>query len=306
MDEMRARQLEGMPIQTQSRDTMRRGMRPNLTDQINTYGNLAEGAVEVLEEIPHPTQHHRPTRVVLALTAGGGSAGGGGGQAPRDPAPTSAPQDASATVARAPATAPAPHDATATVVRAPAPAPAPQEASATVAHAPAPAPAPQEADATMVAPAHAAHVQQVTVVVHTTPQPHGIPPTNETWGTTAPPDREITEPQSDDDLTTDIDDEPPVTDSSPCISIDDATIEELIREGIAGATVEGPEGPEGSNRAIKAAIAKFRKLKHGSKRGRTGGHKRNRPSTTSPAEPARETVDAHEDPSANREVAPCM
>ena len=60
---MHARQADGLPIQTQTRAVMR-GLRPNLTSQIGTYGHLAEGRVEVLEEINQtpPSVLYQPSR----------------------------------------------------------------------------------------------------------------------------------------------------------------------------------------------------------------------------------------------------
>jgi hypothetical protein len=120
-------------------------MRPNLTDQISTYGNLAEGNVEVLEEIPHHPPRIPTTKPVLALTAGVGPAGGGGPSNARVPATSPPPKEGSSYTARAPAPTPNPCEASASTAGAPTPAPAPHAASVSTAPAPAPAPAPQEA-----------------------------------------------------------------------------------------------------------------------------------------------------------------
>ena len=52
MDEMRARHADGIPIQTQTPDIIQRRMRPSLSEQINVFGHLAEGNIEILDELP--------------------------------------------------------------------------------------------------------------------------------------------------------------------------------------------------------------------------------------------------------------
>jgi hypothetical protein len=148
--------------------------------------------------------------------------------------------------------------------------------------------------------ANAAHVQQVTVVVHTAPSlPHEMPSNN--WHAVDPhvsdDPRDPETGMAQDPL---LDDTPHSPNSLHLTSEDDDEIEAIIREAVNDASHDG--APE----AAQAAIAKFRKMKGNSKRGRPSGNKRSRSAATSPAEPARATVDPTDAPPAKSEVAPCI
>ena len=324
---MRGRHAERLPIQTPSREVMR-GLRPNLTEQISTYGHLAGGRLKAPHGLsPAPgrqihfvqaltNENPPPAPIVQAQTPAPTPAPVSALTAPVQP-PAPDPTSASAPPSvQAQTTAPAPAPVSALTAQVQPPAPEPTSASAPTSQArnldPSPTsasnaltPAPASAVTTSVqtptpvpTPASASAGQEVTANtahIHIIIANPGDAAQGD--GTRSSPDDSSSDGDSDSESHSNH-----LNPSNSSSIFADADVEQLIREAVCGAASEGASH-EAVENATRAAVIKLRKMRSQTHTSRQKGRKRKNSATTSPAEPASEAASNSEITPTPREVA---